>query len=127
MVLSRERLRDLADHVRILAANADAQNAWLHPCGWTRHEPYVHLKDHTPCAPIAELVDHFDDIWPAWRSIVAPSLSAEGEQAIDRLATRLHQLDQDAYRDELDTLDGDQWADVRRLASETLGLLGYDH
>ena len=123
MASSRERLRDLVAHVRILAADPDTQNAWMHPCGWTREEPYDHVKGHVPCYPIAELVDSFDDMWPAWRSIVAPSLSVDGEQALDRLAARLHQLDQDAYRDEIDTLDGDQWTDVRQSASATLALL----
>jgi hypothetical protein len=123
LAVSTERLRDLVDRVRILAADADTQNAWLHPCGWTKDEPYEHVKSHRPCAPIAELVDSFVDMWPAWRAVVAPSLSMDGERALDRLATRLKQLDQNAYRDELDTLNGGQWTDVRHLASEILAQL----
>jgi hypothetical protein len=120
---ARQRLGDIVDHVRVLAADPDTQDAWLHPCGWTRQEPYEHVKDHTPCGPIDELVQSFDDMWPLWRSIVAPSLSSDGERALDRLATRLHQLGPDAYRDAIETLDGEQWADIRRLANETLASL----
>jgi len=123
LALARNRLRDIADHVRVLAADADTQNDWLHPCGWTRDEPWEHVKVHPACAGIAELVDSFQDMWPAWRTIVAPSLPAEGEVALDRLANRLQQLDQDAYRDEIDTLDDKQWAAVRQLANETLPLI----
>jgi hypothetical protein len=120
MELAKARLQDILGHVRLLAADAATQNAWLHPCGWTRQEPYEHTKDHAPCAPIAELVDSFDDLWPGRREIVAPVLSPTGEQALDRLRTRLRQLDADAFRDEIETLDEEQWDDVRRLASETL-------
>jgi hypothetical protein len=118
--LTHARLQDIVDHVRLLAADADTQDSWLHHCGWTRQEPYVHVKDHAPCAPIAELVNSFDDMWPAWRQIVASALSPLGEAALERLAARLRQLDADAFRDAIETLDGDQWADVRRAASETL-------
>jgi hypothetical protein len=121
--IASARLQEIADHVRLLGADADAQDAWLHPCGWTRREPHEHTKDHAPCAPIAELVNSFDDIWPAWRRIVAPVLSPTGESALDRLAARLQELDADAYRDAIDTLDGEQWADVRQLAGGTLPLL----
>ncbi len=118
--LANARLQDIVGHVRLLAGDAASQNAWLHPCGWTRQEPYEHTQDHAPCALIAELVDSFDDMWPGWQQIVAPALSLTGEQALDRLTDRLKQLDTDAFRDEIETLDGEQWVDVRRLASETL-------
>lgn len=114
---------NILDHVRVPAAVPDTLDAWLHPCGWTRQEPYGHLKGHAPCAPIDELVQSFDDMWPIWRSIVAPFLSLDGEQALDRLATRLHQLGPDAYRDAIESLEGEQCADVRELANETLASL----
>jgi hypothetical protein len=106
--LAQARLQDIVDHVRLLAAEADTQDAWLHPCGWTRQEPYEHPKDHAPCAPIVELVTSLDDMWPAWRSIVAPALSPDGEGALDRLSARLRMLDDAAFRDAIDTLDGEQ-------------------
>lgn len=123
LTLARKRLRDVVDHVAILDAGPDTQNAWQHPCGWTREEPYEHLKGHSPCAPVGELVLSFEDIWPAWQSVVTPSLSVEGERALDQLLVRLQHLPDDAFRDEIDALDGDQWADIRQLASETLALL----
>ena len=55
-------------------------------------------RDHAPWAPIAELVDSFNDMWPAWRQTLARALSATGEQALDRLTTRLRQLNTDAFR-----------------------------
>ena len=78
------------------------------------------MKEHAPCAPIAELVNSFDEMWPAWRSVVAPALSPPGECALERLAARLRQLDADDFRDAIETLDGGHWADVRRVANETL-------
>jgi hypothetical protein len=121
--VAEERLRDVVDHVRLLAADSDTQNAWLHPCGWTRQEPYVHEKDHEPCSPVGELVNWFEDMWPAWRSVVAPAVPPGGEAALDRLAARLEQLDDAGYVDDLSTLDGPDWTDVRRQAGQTLAVL----
>lgn len=120
LTIARKRLREIVDHVRLLAADANTQNAWMHPCGWTRQEPYEHLKDHRPCYPIAELVSSFDDMWPAWRPVIGSSLSPRAETALDGLADRLRRLGDDAYVDELATLDGEQWEEVRKFARETL-------
>ncbi|HTW08956.1 MAG TPA: hypothetical protein VME46_15685 [Acidimicrobiales bacterium] len=49
-----------------------------------------------------------------------PGPVATGELALDLLATRLRKLDANAFRDVFETLDGEQWVDVRRLAGETL-------
>jgi hypothetical protein len=68
--------------------------------------------------PIAELVNTFDDMWPRWRFIVGPAISAECEDALDRLSARLGRLDPDAYRDEIETLDEQQWVEVRQVAAE---------
>jgi hypothetical protein len=107
--LAQARPRDVIAHVRLLAADADTQDAWLHPCGWTRQEPYQHANDHGPCASISELVISFDDMWPAWRPILAVALSRGGEAALDQLRARLQQLDDDSFRDAIDTLDREQW------------------
>jgi hypothetical protein len=123
LTVSQDRLRDVIEHVRLLAADADTQNAWLHPCGWTRHEPYEHTEDHPPCGALDELMQSYTDMWPAWRSVLAPVLTTDGQRALDRLGTCLEGLDAAAYVDEISTLDGEAWVGVRRVASETLAVL----
>lgn len=118
--LARTRLKDVIEHLRILEADADAQNAWLHPCGWTRQEPFVHVADHKACAPINELWDSFDDMWPTWHDVLAPVLTAELQDRLNRLAAGFEGLDEAALLDELESLDRPPWAEIRRLATEAL-------
>jgi len=113
---------DLVDHLSVLASDADSQNAWLHPCGWTRNEPFEHLQDHPPCMPIAELWNSFDDLWPARRSTLAPVLTPELDDALTRLCTAFEQLDGAAFIDKLETLDRPEWDRVRQLAAHARGL-----
>ena len=118
--LASARLDDIRAHVQLLAADADKQNAWLHPCGWTRQEPYEHVLQHPPCMPIGELYDSFDDMWPMWRSVLEPVLTAEIEAALDALKSRLAAFFAVPYLDEVETLDSNEWAVVRRCAQTTL-------
>ena len=89
MQLAQARLADVVEHLRILAVDAETQNAWLHPCGWTCKEPYVHFKDRKGCVPVDELYLSFDDIWPMWRSVLEPVLTPALEDALNRLLAYL--------------------------------------
>lgn len=120
MQLARARLADLAEHLRILAADADSQNAWLHPCGWTRAEPFEHLKDHPPCVPTSELLDSLNDMWPSWRSILEPVLTPALTDVLDGLVVTFGALPETALTDELDSLDRPEWFEVRRVARRAL-------
>jgi hypothetical protein len=118
--VARARLRNVIEHLRILAAPTDDQNAWLHPCGWTRAEPFEHVKHHPPCTPIDELIWSFDDMWPGWRPRLGLVMPPAAERALEDVAERLHNLDERALVDEIETLDLDDWKDVRRAATAAL-------
>ncbi len=116
-------LNHIRNHVRLLAADADQQNRYLHPCGWTRDEPYAHTTDHPPCAPMGELYEAFDDMWPAWREILEPVLNDEIRTALDTLSRSLADFFSVEDADEISTLDGAAWDEVRRVAQGTMSVL----
>lgn len=114
------RLRDVVGHLRILAADADEQNAWLHPCGWTREEPFAHVEKHPPCMPIGELLNSLADMWPAWRLVLQPVLTSALAGALDELLRAMGAMDEQAWVDQLETLDRPDWGVVRALARQAL-------
>jgi hypothetical protein len=120
MQIAQADLRRIIEHLQILAADPDLQNAWLHPCGWTRGEPHVHVEPDPPCMPIGELWDSLDDMWPAWRKVLGPVLTPGLETALNRLSAGFEGLGNAAFVDELQTLDLLEWAEIRRLAKEAL-------
>ena len=120
MQLAQRRLAGMVDHLRILAADVDTQYGWLHPCGWTRDEPYVHVQERQACVPVDELYLSFDDDWPMLRSDLAPLLTPAIEVAFDRLLAHFKQMEKAAWVNELETLDRPEWADVRRLAAAAI-------
>ena len=125
MQLAQARLADVVEHLRILAADAETQNAWLHPCGWTCKEPYVHFKDRKGCVPVDELYLSFDDIWPMWRSVLEPVLTPALEDALNRLLAYFQEMHDGPHADWVDepeTLDRLEWADVRRLAAAAIAV-----
>ncbi|HET6911025.1 MAG TPA: hypothetical protein VFH54_16965 [Mycobacteriales bacterium] len=111
--IARDRLTEVIAHLKVLSADADEQNAWLHPCGWTRHEPFVHDAKHAPCSPTAELWQSLDDIWPGWRAVLQPLLNPDLEVALDALPSRFEAFDEAAFSDDLETLDRPEWEEVR--------------
>ena len=66
--LALDHLADVIEHLQLLAADSETQNAWLQPCGWTRQEPCVHFADRKGCVPVDELYLPLDDMWPMWRA-----------------------------------------------------------
>jgi hypothetical protein len=125
MQLAQARLADVVEHLRILAVDAETQNAWLHPCGWTCKEPYVHFKDRKGCVPVDELYLSFDDIWPMWRSVLEPVLTPALEDALNRLLAYFQEMHDGPHADWVDepeTLDRLEWADVRRLAAAAIAV-----
>lgn len=118
--IARARLADVVEHLRFLASDVDFQNAWLHPCGWTRAEPFVHAEPHRPCVPISELWQSLDDMWPGWRATLQPVLTPSLAEALDQLSDAFKTMDEPAWVDELNTLDCPEWTQVRRLAHRAL-------
>ena len=116
--LAQNHFSELVGHLRILAADADTQNAWLHPCGWTRAEQFEH--ERAACMPIDELYQSFADMWSVWRSSLAPMLTPAIERALDDLMARFEQLEEAAWVDELETLARPEWDDIRQLAISAL-------
>ena len=116
--VAKRAMQQVVDHLRVLEADADAQIAWLHPCGWTRDEPFGHVEKHPPCAPIDELWCSFDDMWPTWRPTLMPVLNPPLEDALTRLHAALDELDTTSFVDDIATLDRPEWAQIRLLAAE---------
>lgn len=120
-LLAAQAYDDVREQILLLAADADEQNAWLHPCGWTRDEPYVHIAEHEPCAPMGELYENFE--WPNWKRLLSPVLDAQITAALNSLSSVLEDFFSVPYEDEIATLDSGSWAEVRQLAKATLALL----
>jgi hypothetical protein len=125
VALARARLDDVVDHLRIVAADADTQNAWLHPCGWTRGEPYVHVPraERTGCMPVDELYVGLTDMWPLWRTVLLPVLTPAIEEALNELFALFEHFNEAAWVDELETLDRPEWAATRRAAEQTIAII----
>jgi hypothetical protein len=125
VMLARARLDDIVDHLRIVAADGDTQNSWLHPCGWTRKEPYVHVPPagRAGCMSVDELYVGLTDLWPQWRAVLLPVLTPAIEGGLNELLVRFKRLDEAAWVDELETLDRPEWADMRRAAERTIVII----
>lgn len=121
VLVARRALSQVRDQVFLLASGADQQNAFLHPCGWTRDEPFVHIAEHEPCAPMGELYENFE--WPFWQRLLSPVLDDEMKAALNSLSSVLEDFFSVPYEDEIATLDSEPWAQVRAIAKVTLAVL----
>ena len=72
---------------------------------------------------MGELYDVFVDMWPLWRSVLEPVITPEVETALDALNAHLADFFAVPYLDEIATLDGSRWAEVRRCARTILSTL----
>jgi len=121
--LARKPLDDLKAHLRLLAASAETQNAWLHPCGWTSAEPFEHIQEHSPCAPVGELAESYFDMWPLWSEVLAQVMTPAATAALDVIGDMLRGFPPAAYEDKDGTLDLPEWDQLRVVAGRALATL----
>jgi hypothetical protein len=106
-----ERLAEVREHLVVLAAEAEAQLAWLDA------PPIVY--------PVNELGNGLLDMWPAWSGGLLGSglLTKAGADALDALSEFLLSLDPECWTDDAATLRRPQWAEVRRRARRVLEII----